>query len=110
MSYDKRPSDFLVEITPEEAWQVEAEGFVMVRNGVSGHETKTWVRAVSMIEGPRVQMDASSDLYFDFPPGELVLPQQFTAQEVDCYMDADNGRALHFFGETGLLVVRSSLA
>lgn len=75
-----------VKLNDEDIDSLATRGFCTYRKGLSGHETKTWIKHDSMAEAPRAIIDGDGDLNINIPPN-----QQFPFVIVRDAISAYNG-------------------
>lgn len=100
-------SDMTIALDSRDLEFMANNGYCMDRNGLVGHDTKTWVRTDIPCNEPNAQIDAASDVTVYLPDTGL-LPVRIDNEDIDPYMDLDRGRVAHFFGKAGGIIIKAS--
>lgn len=102
------PGDMTVSLERADVHAFMSEGFTVERKGLIFPDSKTWVRLprIARSSEPVAQIDASHDIYVDLPNGLEDLPARIESADIVPYMTQDMGQVIHFFGESGAIIVK----
>lgn len=102
------PGDMEIILDEHDMEFMNQNGYCMDRNGLVGHDTKTWVRIDDPQRGNSAQIDGASDVTVYL--SKVEMPVRIENENIDPFIDSDRGRVDHFFGEAGGIIVKASEA